>query len=401
MFLLADDFVEEEFSVPGLSGDRRTSIGVFVDKVARRVSHSYSVQVPDPNAFTAVAKAIFGPSGGGIQCKGVFVDLEEGSLTSQTKEVCIQLCRNRTEAVPLNGNETIISRVVELSPRGKPLSEHAALFLPLDDVPSDGFERLLRWTPTQSGEKANWQDVFVSLYQEGCDGDQTAVEFKEKKAKVKTKVFGIFCIISRELQEKLQPLKEHNTSDTIKAFNDNGSATNMLQRFQSTSGGVHDTVNCNPSVHDAVSDASSHHQQHTKRMSIKLNTTETSNTKSERKKMSFFKSKKSHPPEKNLSPPPSPAPPSSSSPPPASCQSEAPPSPPPLSGPSQSSSSPPCSDSGGPPPPPPPPPPPRLPSSGSPASAFYQHHFKDLLQCSIKLPGCSTLDATEASKTLM
>ena len=240
LFYLVDHPPEEDIHVPGITEERRVSIELFVDKVARKLSRSYSVQVPDPRSFTAVAKAIFGPSGGGIQCKGVFVDLPEGSLTSHTKEVCIQLCKNKSEAVPLSEHETVISRVVELSPRDKPLQHHAALCLPLDDVSWDGFERFLRWTPTQSGEKANWRDVRVSDTIHGKGEDQTFVELKQKKAKVNTKVFGIFCIVSSDLNQNLEhPRKESNTSDAIKAYKESNN-TSLLQRFQSSHTGKAD-----------------------------------------------------------------------------------------------------------------------------------------------------------------
>ena len=352
------------------------SIGLFVDKVARRLSHSYSVHVPDPKAFTAVAKAIFGPSGGGIQCKGVFVDIPAGSLTSQTKEVCIQLCKNKTEAVPLSNNETIISRLVELSPHGKPLSVQAALCLPLDDVPWDGFERFLRWSPTQSGEKANWKDVHASLpgIESGPDEKETSVELRQKTAKVNTKVFGIFCIISRDLNQNLEPLKDHNTSVAIKGFKKNGNTTRVQNYKSSHKGSTHGGVNTinapasvvydsiksamgrNTSTHEGVNAASSQHQTGTsfkKRMSIKTNKSKTSNRRNgERHPIT------SPPPATSISPPPPPPPPPPS-----------PPTPPPPA---------PASDASA---PPPPPPPPSVPLSGSsePASGT-DNSFAAMLQ---------------------
>lgn len=146
---------------------------------------------------------------------GVFVDLPEGSLTTQTKEVCIEFCKNKKEVVPLSDTEKIISHLVELSPHGNPLCELATLCLPIEEVPN-GFERFLRWTPTQSGEKACWSDVHSNEH--STDEDQTAVELKDQKAKVYTKEFGIFCIISRKSNKKLEPLRERSTSDAIKAF---------------------------------------------------------------------------------------------------------------------------------------------------------------------------------------
>ena len=104
-----------------------------VDKVERKLSSTYGVNAPDPSAFSAVVKAIFGPSGGSVKCKEVLVDLPEGSLTSETKEVCIQLCRDKKQVAPLSDAEKIVSHVVELSPLGKPLSMFAELCLPIEE----------------------------------------------------------------------------------------------------------------------------------------------------------------------------------------------------------------------------------------------------------------------------
>lgn len=177
-----------------------------VDKVERKLSSTYGVNVPDPSTFSAVAKAIFGPSGGSLKCKEVLVDLPEGSLTSKTKEVCIQLCRDKKQVAPLSDAEKIISHVVELSPLGKPLCMFAELCLPIEENVEASHAQFLRWTPTQSGEKANWSDVFVCDKKHRSDESQIALEFSEGKARVFTKHFGIFGIIATE-----EP-KAHQTS---------------------------------------------------------------------------------------------------------------------------------------------------------------------------------------------
>ena len=223
----------EDISIPGLSGEKRTSISLFADKVARKLSTAYSIDVPDPKSFTAVAKAIFGPSGGGLKCKGVYVDLPDGSLTSKTKEVCIQLCKAKTEVVPLGHTETIVSHLVEISPCGKPFSKHAEIRLPIKEVLKAGCEHFLRWTPTQSGKKASWSDVYAHDNQNHCDANQTTFELSETQAKVNTVEFGIFCIISREAKEIHKPLVERSTSEAIKAFQGDVSTTSTNE-FQST-----------------------------------------------------------------------------------------------------------------------------------------------------------------------
>lgn len=360
----------EDVSVPGLSGERRASIGLFADKVARRLSTTYSVNVPDPSTFTAVAKAIFGPSGGGVQCKGVFVDLPEGSLTSQTKEVCIQLCKAKKEVVPLGETEKIISHLVEISPHGKPLSKLAVLRLPTEKVPRVGYEQFLRWTPTQSGEKASWSDVYVCENHHHCDENQTTVELKEGKAKVNTKEFGIFCIISREFNERVEPLRERSTSDAIKAFSGDVSTASAHQRFQSTNSPpcAHgdDTFVVNIpnsySTHDTVNDdlytTSSHYMERDRRSSIKgpsikQRITNKFKKSDKHKRKSIVQTKSSTlNSENNTFPPPPPNP--SAPPAPHLSASPVPPSP------SDSVSTSPTSNAL---PPPPPPPPPRASAS--------------------------------------
>ena len=383
--------------VPGIGGERRVSIELFVDKVARKLSSSYSLQVPDPKGFTAVAKAIFGPSGGGIQCKGVFVDLPEGSLTSHTKEVCIHLCKNKREAVPLSEHETVISRVVELSPRDKPLQHHAALCLPLDDISWDGFERFLRWTPTQSGEKANWRDVRVSDTKHGKDEDQTFVELRQKKARVNTKVFGIFCIVSSDLNQNLEhPRKESNTSDAIKAYKESNN-TSLLQRFQSAHTGKADAPGS--TFQNDLTSSSSHQKSGAsflKLVSIMKSKSKTSSSKSkDNNKWQLFLKAKSryYDAENNFNPSHATELPSLPTVPTTECPSSLPPvqsticPPLPSAASATSSSLPPphvptsIPTSEGPPPPPPPPPPSSQPSESSAApSSGTDNSFAAMLQ---------------------
>ena len=375
----------EDVSIPGLSSERRASIGLFADKVARRLSTTYCVDVPDPSLFTAVAKAIFGPSGGGVQCKGVYVDLPEESLTSQTKEVCIQLCKAKTEVVPLGDTETIISHLVEISPHGKPLSKHAVLSLPTIEVPKAGYEQFLRWTPTQSGVKASWSDVYACDNQNPCDGNQTTVELSEGKAKVNTIEFGIFCIISRESDEEHEPLRERSTSDAIREFSGDVSSANAHE-FQSAYSLLcspgDQTVEVNisnacstPGTVDDPYTTSSHHMEREshstikgtsvrRRVSHKFRRSDKSKRKSiTQTKSNDLNSESSTVPPSPPNPPEPPAPDFSASPPPPSPSDPAPPSPP--------------SDML--PPPPPPPPPPSAPVSSA-QSSGGDNSFAAMLQ---------------------
>ena len=328
----------EDITVPGLSVDKRSRIGLFVDKVARRMSNTYSANVPDPRSFTAVAKAIFGPSGGSLQCKGVLVDLPEGSLSSQTKEVCIQLCKSKTEVIPLGDTEEIVSYLVEISPNGKPLAGSAEIHLPIKEVLKVGCEQFLRWTPTQSGEKARWSDVYGHDHQNHSDANQTTFELMEGKAKVNTIEFGIFCIISRE----------RSASDAIKAFSGDVSTTRTY------------------SSHVAPDDNTN--QVIRRRSSNKVRKGDTHT----RKSIASTKSNISDKGESNTVPPPphnplaAPASQISASPPPPSPSDPAPMSP----------------SSDAPPPPPPPPPPP---ASASPAAASGgDNSFANRLQARMK-----------------
>lgn len=344
----------EDVSFQGLSGEKRASIGLFADKVARKLSTTYSVDVPDPSSFTAVAKAIFGPSGGGVHCRGVSVELSEGSLSSKTKEVCIQLSKSKKQVVPLGDTEQIISHLVELSPHGKPLSKPAMLSLPTEKVPKVGYEQFLRWTPTQSGVKASWSDVFACDNQNPRVGDQTTVELSKGKAKVNTMEFGIFCIISRASNEEHEPLRERSTSDAIREFSGEVSAANAHE-FESaysllSSQGDENTPNTNSSTPDTGTSMM-------RRISSKFK-------KSERKSITETESNVPYSESSTYNPP---TPPDAHS-----SASFPPPSPPDLE--------PACPPSDMlPPPPPPPPPPPAAPASSAPASGG-DNSFAAMLQ---------------------
>ena len=369
----------EDFSIPGLSGERRASVSLFVDKVARRLSTTYSVDVPDPSSFTAVAKAIFGPSGGGVQCKGVYVDLPEGSLTSQTKEVCIQLCKAKTEVVPLGDTEKIISHLVEISPHGKPLSKHAVLSLPTTEVPKVGYEQFLRWTPTQSGVKASWSDVYACDNQNPCDGNQTTVELSEGKAKVNIMEFGIFCIISRESEEEHVTLRERSTSDAIREFSGHVSTANAhefesahsvltSQGDQTVEANISNKYNTTGTVDDDPYTTSSHRMESGTSVKRRISHKFWKSDKSKRKSIAQtesndLNSESSTVPPSPSNPPEPPAPDFSASPPPPSPSDPEPPSPP----------------SDMPPPPPPPPPPAPAPVSSAPTSGG-DNSFAAMLQ---------------------
>ncbi|XP_022784594.1 uncharacterized protein LOC111325125 [Stylophora pistillata] len=151
-----------------------------------------------PGSFTMLMKTIFGPLGGGVHCKGIWLEILEQSLTTATKEVCLHICNYKEEFAPLKTGEHLISEVVALGPNKDPLRAPAKLCLPLYDMCAD-HELFLRWSPTQVGEEAQWKDVFPGTFKGKFAGPTVILQIvNTKQVKVTTNTFGLFCIISRE-----------------------------------------------------------------------------------------------------------------------------------------------------------------------------------------------------------
>lgn len=164
-------------------------------------------------SFTILMKTIFGPSGGGVHCKGIWLELSERSLTTATKEVCLHICNCKEEFAPLKTGEHFISELVALGPNKDPLRAPAKLCLPLyDDMCADQ-ELLLRWSPTQVGEGAQWKDVFPGTLKGKFAGPTVILQIvNAKQVKVTTNTFGLFCIISRE-PSKIDSHQNHDEGE--------------------------------------------------------------------------------------------------------------------------------------------------------------------------------------------
>lgn len=164
-------------------------------------------------SFTILMKTIFGPSGGGVHCKGIWLELSERSLTTATKEVCLHICNCKEEFAPLKTGEHFISELVALGPNKDPLRAPAKLCLPLyDDMCADQ-ELLLRWSPTQVGEGAQWKDVYPGTLKGKFAGPTVILQIvNTKQVKVTTNMFGLFCIISRE-PSKIDSHQNHDEGE--------------------------------------------------------------------------------------------------------------------------------------------------------------------------------------------
>ena len=154
---------------------------------------------PSLDFFTTIIKTIFGPCGGGVHCKGIALDIADGSLTSASKEVCLQICNSKDVVAPLKDREHFASPLVAIGPITNPLKAPAKLSMPLQgDVPTE-HEVLLRWSPTQVGEPTKWRDVLPGTCKGQLAGPTARLQIVNgKQAKISMNTFGLFCIIARE-----------------------------------------------------------------------------------------------------------------------------------------------------------------------------------------------------------
>ena len=143
-------------------------------------------------------RATFGGSGGGLYCKGIELEIPEASLTTITKEVCLQICDCEEDIIPLKTGERSVSRLVALAPNKDPLTAPAQLYLSLQDVHNRDHELLLRWSPTEVGAVAHWRDVLPGTCKGQFAGPTARIQIIGQQVKVSTNRFGLFCIISRE-----------------------------------------------------------------------------------------------------------------------------------------------------------------------------------------------------------
>lgn len=173
--------------------------GTLADIVKETMELKLNTRRPSLDLFTTIIKTIFGPSGGGVHCKGITLDIADGSLTTDTKEVCLQICNYKDEVAPLKNREHFASPLVAMGPIKDPLKAPAKLCIPLQGDLLADHELLLRWSPTQVGEPAKWRDVLPGMCKGQLAGPTARLQIvSAKQAKISINTFGLVCIIARE-----------------------------------------------------------------------------------------------------------------------------------------------------------------------------------------------------------
>ncbi|XP_078343654.1 unconventional myosin-If-like isoform X1 [Oculina patagonica] len=173
--------------------------GTLADIVEETMELKHDKKRPSLDLFTTLIKTTFGPSGGGVYCKGITLDIADGSLTTDTKEVCLQICNCKDEVAPLISQEHFASPLVAMGPVKDPLKAPAKLCMPLQGDLSADQELLLRWSPTQVGEPARWRDVLPGMCKGVFAGPTARLQIvSAKQAKISINTFGLVCIIARE-----------------------------------------------------------------------------------------------------------------------------------------------------------------------------------------------------------
>lgn len=150
-------------------------------------------------SFTTIMKIIFGPSGGGVKCQGIGLEIADGSLTTDSKEVCLQICNCKEDVAPLKNGEQFASSLVAVGPIQNPLRAPARLYLPLENDINTGQELFLRWSPSQVGEPTKWRDVLPGTCKGQLAGPVARLQIlSDQQVKISANMFGLFCIIARE-----------------------------------------------------------------------------------------------------------------------------------------------------------------------------------------------------------
>ena len=174
---------------------------------------------PNLGSFTTIMKIIFGPSGGGAQCQGIGLEIADGSLTTATKEACLQICNYKEDVAPLEDREQFVSSLVAIGPMENPLRAPAKLYIPLENDMYTDHELFLRWSPSQAGEPTKWRDVLPGTCKGRLAGPAARLEIlRDQQAKISTNTFGLFCIIARETTKTYVEEKDNgelNTSGSL------------------------------------------------------------------------------------------------------------------------------------------------------------------------------------------
>ena len=174
---------------------------------------------PNLRSFTTIMKIIFGPSGGRAQCQGIGLEIADGSLTTATKEACLQICNCKEDVASLGNTEQFVSSLVAIGPIQNPLRAPAKLYIPLENDMYTDHELFLRWSPSQVGEPTTWRDVRPGTWKGHLAGPAARLEIlSDQQAKISTNRFGLFCIIARaatKIYVEEKDNDEFNTSGSL------------------------------------------------------------------------------------------------------------------------------------------------------------------------------------------
>lgn len=196
---LASEFQKNSFA-PRIEWKRqRLGTLTFAEIVKETMDLKVAARRPNRGSFTTIIQTIFGLSGGGVHCKGISLEIQEGSLTTATRDVCLQLCNCKEEVAPIKTGEHFVSHLVALGPNKNSLKAPAKLYIPLEDDVCTDHELFLRWSPTHVGEPTKWKDVLPGTCKGKFAGPTVRLQIiGGQQAKISTNAFGLFCIISRE-----------------------------------------------------------------------------------------------------------------------------------------------------------------------------------------------------------
>ncbi|KAJ7358954.1 hypothetical protein OS493_019858 [Desmophyllum pertusum] len=102
----ASEFQKNSFA-PRIEWKRqRLGTLTFAEIVKETMDLKVATRRPNRGSFTTIIQTIFGLSGGGVHCKGISLEIQEGSLTTATRDVCLQLCNCKEEVAPIKTGNT-------------------------------------------------------------------------------------------------------------------------------------------------------------------------------------------------------------------------------------------------------------------------------------------------------
>ena len=194
---------------------KRQRLGSFAQIVQKTMEMKIDLKRPTLGSFTTIMKIIFGPSGGKAQCRGIRLEIADGSLTTATKEACLQICNCKEEVAPLKNTEQFVSSLVAMGPIQNPLRAPAKLYIPLENDMYTDHELVLRWSPSQVGEPTKWRDVLPGTCKGHLAGPAARLEIlSDQQAKISTNRLGLFCIIARETSKTYVEEKDNDDLNT-------------------------------------------------------------------------------------------------------------------------------------------------------------------------------------------